>query len=122
MLNLDTHILIRALHGELRTDEQVLLERNRWTISAIVFWELTKLSDLRRIDPDLEDREVVRTLSGLQVWPTDPEVARVSRRLDFRGDPADKLITATSVVHDVPLVTRDRVIQRSKLVPIATVL
>jgi predicted nucleic acid-binding protein len=33
--------------------------------------------------------------------------------------PADELIAATSVVHRVPLVTRDRQIRRSKLVPLA---
>jgi len=40
--------------------------------------------------------------------------------LDFDSDPADEIIAATSVVHRVPLVTRDRTIRRSKLVPIAS--
>jgi len=40
-------------------------------------------------------------------------------RLDFRGDPADETIAATSLVHNVPLVTRDRVILSSKVVPLA---
>jgi PIN domain nuclease of toxin-antitoxin system len=39
--------------------------------------------------------------------------------LDFTGDPADELIAATSVVHAVPLLTRDKQIRKSKLVPIA---
>ena len=39
--------------------------------------------------------------------------------LDFDGDPADELIAATSVVHGVPLLTRDRKIRTSKLVPLA---
>ena len=54
-------------------------------------------------------------------WPStiDLAVARQSTRLDFQGDPADELIAATSVVHDVPLLTRDRRIRRSELVPLA---
>jgi PIN domain nuclease of toxin-antitoxin system len=40
-------------------------------------------------------------------------------QLDFRGDPADEIIAATSLVHNVPLVTRDRVIRSSKVVPLA---
>ena len=36
-----------------------------------------------------------------------------------RRDPANELIAATSVVHNVPLATRDRRIRRSKVVPIA---
>jgi predicted nucleic acid-binding protein len=39
--------------------------------------------------------------------------------LDFRGDPADELIAATSVIHRAPLLTRDRIIRRSKIVPFA---
>ena len=40
-------------------------------------------------------------------------------RHDFKGDPADELIAATSVVHDVPLLTRDSVMRQSKIVPLA---
>ncbi len=39
------------------------------------------------------------------------------RTLDFAADPADEIIAATSLVHGVPLVTRDRPIHRSRLVP-----
>ncbi|NIP59832.1 MAG: type II toxin-antitoxin system VapC family toxin, partial [Gemmatimonadetes bacterium] len=46
-------------------------------------------------------------------------VARSSTDLDFEGDPADELIAATSVVHGVPLLTRDRQIRSSKRVPLA---
>ena len=119
MLNLDTHILIYALSGRLRPREARLLSASKWTISAIVLWELAKLVQLRRLTLNLDDRSVVRTLSGLQVWPIDLAVARGSTRLDFQGDPADELIAATSVVHDVPLLTRDRRMRRSKLVPLA---
>ncbi len=119
MLNLDTNVLIFALNGELRSAEQVLLEQQRWSVSGIVLWELAKLVQLRRIDLDLDDREVARALSRLHVWPIDLSVARASTRLDFRGDPADELIAATSIVHGVPLLTRDRIMLGSNLVPIA---
>lgn len=119
MLNLDTHILVLAINGELRPSEQAALARNPWSVSAIVLWELAKLVQLGRLDMDLDDREVVRVLKRLQVWPIDLAVARTSTRLDFRSDPADEIIAATSVVHHVPLVTRDRVMRRSKVVPLA---
>ena len=119
MLNLDTHVLIHALGGNLRADERALLEGNRWSISGIVLWELAKLVELGRVEMDLDDRDVVRVLSGLHVWPIDLAVARVSTRLDFRSDPADEIIAATSVVHDVPLVTRDAAMRRSRIVPLA---
>lgn len=119
MLNLDTHVLIFALTGELTAKERRLLESNQWGISAIVLWELAKLAQLARITLDLERGEVVRALSSVHVWPIDLAVSIASTRLDFRGDPADELIAATSLVHAVPLLTRDRAIRRSGLVPLA---
>ncbi len=120
MLNLDTHILVFAIDGELQRSEQVLLTRSPWSVSAIVLWELAKLVQLGRLDMDLDDRDVVRVLNRLHVWPIDLAVARASTWLDFKSDPADEIIAATSVVHGVPLVTRDRVMRRSKVVPLAS--
>ena len=119
MLNLDTHILIFALGGQLRDGEQSLLAGSRWSISSIVLWELAKLVQLGRLEMDLDDREVVRTLSRLHVWPIDLAVARASTRLDFSSDPADEIIAATSVVHNIPLLTRDDIMRSSKIVPLA---
>ena len=119
MLNLDTHIVIFALRGELLEREQALLKQEPWSISAIVLWELSKLASLGRIELDLDDPEVVRALSAIHVWPLDLAVARTSTRLDFRSDPADELIAATSLVHGIPLLTRDHVMRGSKIVPLA---
>lgn len=68
---------------------------------------------------DLGSPELARALSSIHVWPLDLAVARASTALDFRSDPADELIAATSVVHSVPLLTRHARIRRSKMVPLA---
>lgn len=44
MLNLDTHILLYALTGDLTKREASLLSRDTWSISAIVIWEISKLA------------------------------------------------------------------------------
>jgi PIN domain nuclease of toxin-antitoxin system len=119
MLNLDTHVLIHALRGDLRPRERSLLTDNPWGVAAIVLWELAKLAQLGRLALDLDDPEVERALRGIHVWPLDLQVARASTRLDLHGDPADELIAATSLVHGVPLLTRDRRIRRSRIVPLA---
>jgi PIN domain nuclease of toxin-antitoxin system len=119
VLNLDTHVLVFALAGSLTPREAGLLSANRWSISAIVLWEICKLVQLGRIELPLDDREVIRVLSTLHVWPIDLEICRTSTRLDFRGDPADEIIVATSIVHDLPLLTRDPQIRRSKRVTLA---
>ena len=120
MLNLDTHILIFAVRDQLRPPEQALLAQSRWSISAIVLWELAKLVETGRVSIDLDDQDVLRVLSRLHVWPITLAIARASTRLDFKSDPADELIAATSVVQDIPLVTRDRVILQSKTVPLVS--
>jgi PIN domain nuclease of toxin-antitoxin system len=119
MLNLDTHILLYALAGSLRPTEQRLLTANQWSISGIVLWEIAKLAQLGRIALDLEDVEVVRALARVHVWPITREIAHTSTVLDVSGDPADELIAATSLVHNVPLITRDRRLLRSRQVPLA---
>jgi PIN domain nuclease of toxin-antitoxin system len=119
VINLDTHILIFALAGTVTEKERRILAANPWSVSAIVWWELAKLAQLKRIDLDLEDGGVARLLSSLQVWPLSLAIGIQSTRLDFRGDPADEVIAATSVVHKVPLLTRDRRIRASRIVPFA---
>jgi PIN domain nuclease of toxin-antitoxin system len=119
MLNLDTHMLLYALAGTLKPAERRLLASSTWSISTIVRWEICKLQQLGRIELDLDQPEVVRILSRLHTWPLTWEVCRMSCRLDVRGDPADELIAATSMVHNVPLVTRDRNLRRSKRIPLA---
>lgn len=52
MLNLDTHILLYALVGDLIRREASLLSGDAWSISAIVLWEISKLSELGRIEID----------------------------------------------------------------------
>ena len=118
MLNLDTHILIHALAGELTARERALLSKQPWSISSIVLWELAKLAQLGRIDLDIDSPDVDLMLSRVHIWPLDLAVCRMIANLDFRSDPADEIIAATSMVHNVPLLTRDRVILSSKKVPL----
>ena len=119
IVNLDTHVLVFAINGTLRPSERTVLEHCNWSISAIVLWELAKLVQLGRIGIDLSDREVINAIERVKVWPIDLATATTSTHLDFDGDPADQIIAATSIVHDIPLVTRDRIIRTSRLVPMA---
>jgi PIN domain nuclease of toxin-antitoxin system len=119
MLNLDTHVLLHAVAGSLTAREDGLLRRDRWSISSIVLWEIAKLAQLGRIEVDLQDADVVRVLSSVHVWPITREVAHASTRLDVSSDPADELIAATSLVHGIALVTRDKRLRRSRRIPLA---
>jgi PIN domain nuclease of toxin-antitoxin system len=118
MLNLDTHILVHALQGSLTKRERDLLSEEPWSISVIVLWEIAKLVQLKRLDMDLDSLDFHRALSRIRIWPLDLAICRQSTNLDFRSDPADEIIAATSIVHRIPLLTRDRRIRKSKLVPL----
>ena len=117
MLNLDTHVLLHALSGSISAKERALLTKQSWSISAIVLWEIAKLSELGRIDVELAD--LVTPLRTIHIWPITLDVCRRRAQLDFKSDPADEIIAATSLLHTLPLVTRDRKIRRSRVVPLA---
>ena len=119
MLNLDTHILIYLLNGSLTPREHQLVVQQPLAISDIVLWELAKLIQLGRIGLNLNSPAFLTCLNQLTVIPISLEIARASTQLDFRSDPADELIAATSLVEDIPLLTRDHKILASSLVPVA---
>lgn len=120
MLNLDTHVVIYMFSGELTDREQALLATEPLGISSIVLWEIARLRELGRISAGLEHAGLCRLLSKLHVWEIDQDVCRAMvRDLDFESDPADELIAATSIVHRAPLVTRDRKLLGSRVVPLA---
>jgi PIN domain nuclease of toxin-antitoxin system len=78
MLKLDTHILLYALTDDLTPRERALLSNETWSISAIVLWEIAKLSELGRIEIDLEYPELARTLARIQTWPLTLDICRQS--------------------------------------------
>ena len=119
LINLDTHVVVHLLAGTLTDRERGLARTEAGGISCIVLWELAKLVQLGRLRLDLQGEPFQAFLRSVKVWPIDLAVAEASTRLDFHSDPADELIAATSVVHGVPLLTRDRRILESRLVPLA---
>ncbi|KAA0237734.1 PIN domain-containing protein [bacterium] len=119
MLNLDTHIFVAANEGRLRPGEQRLMEDDFWSISGIVLWELAFLAREGRIRRGPDDPGIRRVVSELTVWPIDLDIARALGSLDFRSDPADEIIAATSLARGVPLLTRDDRLLGSKVVPLA---
>lgn len=67
----------------------------------------------------LDSTDFTRAFGRIHVGPLDLDVCRETMKLDFESDPADEIIGTTSIVHRVALVTRDRRIRSSRLVPLA---
>jgi len=117
MLNLDTHVLLFAIHGRLNTGEQRILRRDQeWSISAIVLWEITKLHEKGRIPHGLDYEPIASAIRAITIWPITSEICLRIRSLDFQSDPVDELIAATSIIHKLPLVTRDERLRSSKVI------
>ena len=119
MLNLDTHIVVALLDGDLRKTEEQRIVSDTLAISGIVLWELAKLVQLGRLEFDFDAAEFRAFLLTATIFPITLQIARKSMELDFRSDPADEIIAATSIVENIPLMTRDRRILKSKMTPLA---
>ena len=83
MLNLDTHVLLYALTDDLSARERRLLSNETWSISAIVLWEIAKLSELGHIELDLDHAELARTLARIQTWPLTLEYLSLDQIVGF---------------------------------------
>jgi PIN domain nuclease of toxin-antitoxin system len=119
MLNLDTHITVLTVTDQLTPDENSLVASQDLAISDIVLCELAMLCHRRRVQMDLQSSELRFFRSRLTVIPISLGIAQATTQLDFSSDPADEIIAATSIVEKIPLLTRDRRILKSKMVPFA---
>lgn len=121
MLNLDTHIVLRFMDQELEENlTQILQKTDQFCISPIVLWEMAMLKAKNRIEFDFDSIEWKTFFRSLKILPLTQEVALQSAKLDFKSDPADQIIAATSIVTGIPLLTKDRMILTSKIVPFAS--
>lgn len=119
MILLDTHIWLWWLLGDgnLKEAERInldqLAEKRQLSISWVTIWETEMLERKGRIEllPDINSwLKVAAQPNVVSVLPADTELVLAQRNLpeSFHGDPADRLITATSMLSGYPLATHDR--------------
>lgn len=125
---LDTHVLLYWLGGDTRlsaaqgslihegTAEEPLL------VSEITLWEIATLYDLRRIRLRLPLRDWLEAATApplvRRVGITPAVAAEVAALpASFHRDPADRIIVATARVLAATLLTQDRRLIDSQLVP-----
>lgn len=116
---LDTHVLLWLINGdsELPLDTRNLIKEackeSLLYISAISFWEIALLESKSRIYLSMPMNlwaEKVLSLLYVKVIDLNYTIAIESCRLpgQFHGDPADRIIVATSRLMNLPLLTRDQ--------------
>ena len=127
MILLDTHVLVwLALQpNKLSKDAKEAIRaarlHSRLAVAAITLWELAWLAENGRIVSTMSIESFVRQcVSKVIVLPTTPEIAAraVSFPESYPKDPQDRLIGATALVEGAGLVTHDRGIAKSGLVPV----
>jgi PIN domain nuclease of toxin-antitoxin system len=126
MIVLDTHAwlwwvsdpsrLSRAAHRRIRTATQI-------GISAISCLEVATAVTKGRITLDrevLDWLEQALSLPKVELLPLTPLIAVKATQLgnDFPGDPADRVIAATSIVESAALVTKDSRVHASGAVTV----
>jgi PIN domain nuclease of toxin-antitoxin system len=119
LLILDTHIWIWAINGNVDRLSSEGLEaietasqNNQLGVCAISVWEVGMLESKGRVQFGKVCLDWVRdalSAPGLRLLSLTPEIAIESSRLPGRlhGDPADRILAATSRILKATLVTKD---------------
>jgi len=116
---LDTHVILWSLlkPDELSDETKTIIEsaqtEDRLIISSISLWEIAMLKSKKRIniyEPMKEYLQSIVNIDGMKTVDISPDIAAESVALadDFHGDPADRIIAATSISKSAILLTRDK--------------
>jgi PIN domain nuclease of toxin-antitoxin system len=125
MIVADTQVIIwDALKPELLSPraKKAIREANR--LDGIIFceislWEIAMLMKKRRLSVDVNYQEFIRLVSDSNNYifkGISPQIAELSTHLfsTTNKDPADRIISATSIIEKANLVTSDKILRRSK--------
>ena len=127
MILLDTHVVIWLAFQpnklSKRAKEAIRSARLQGGlgIAGITLLELAWLAEKRRVETTLSIESFVRQCaSKMTVLPITPEIAAraVSFPESYPKDPQDRLIGATALVEGIQLVSHDRLIKKSGIVPV----
>jgi PIN domain nuclease of toxin-antitoxin system len=125
-LLLDTHIWLWSVANSERLSRRLFRAindpRNELWISPISTWEIVLHYEKGRLKladgPELWVQKAM-SLAPLREAPVTHEIALATRSIALpHGDPADRLLAATALIHGLTLVTADRNLGSTKQIPI----
>ncbi|MDE1465555.1 type II toxin-antitoxin system VapC family toxin [Spartinivicinus poritis] len=93
---------------------------NALIISDISIWEISMLIKKRRIEIDTTAANFINLFlqsRNISVQSISPEIAELSVTFssEINSDPADRIIAATSIIHNARLVTADQNLRSSEM-------
>ncbi len=116
MLLLDTHILLWWINGAVgKLPESMVAtieDSESVAVSAISCFEIEWLARHGRIELEISLDDWFSSVffeAGVNCIPITAEVARLAASLpEHHKDPQDRLIIATSIIHNLPVVSADK--------------
>ena len=126
MILMDTCVIIwDALEPSKLSDNAISAiekadKHNALIISDISIWEITMLIKKRRLEVDSTAANFLNLFlqsRNISVQSISPEIAELSVNFDseINNDPADRIIAATSIIHNAQLVTVNQNLRTSEL-------
>lgn len=117
MILLDTHVLIwmsQDINGKIGKTSRKLIEQ-AWqdytlAVSSMTFWEWSMLYQKGRVgalNNSVANTRDELLAQGLIELPMTGEIGILASELNIHGDPADRIILATAIIHQATLVTAD---------------
>jgi PIN domain nuclease of toxin-antitoxin system len=114
----DTHVIIwDALKPEMlsknaKKNIEQANEKDGILFCEISLWEIAMLVKKERISIDTSFQNFIKlafSSNKYQFQGITPEIAELSTQLpeEVNKDPADRIIAATSLIHNIPLITKD---------------
>jgi PIN domain nuclease of toxin-antitoxin system len=127
LILLDTHVVLwlgleqaRLSKNALSAIDDARQVGRGLAISDITLMEIAQLSYRRRIEfPAGLESFLTEVTRRFKVFPISANIAMQAFDLPaaYPNDPADRIIGATALVEDIPLLTADREIRKSRCVP-----
>ncbi len=125
MIVVDTHIIIwdalkpDQISKKAKKAIETANETDGILFCEISLWEISMLISRSRIKVGISFQEFIRLVfasNNYQYQGITPEIAEKSTTLpnEVNKDPADRIISATSVIKKAPLITADKNLQKAK--------
>jgi PIN domain nuclease of toxin-antitoxin system len=126
MILLDTHVVLwlafepdRLSKNAVNAIQEARRNGDGLAISGVTLYELASLSARGRIQLEISTEKLVQEVEAqFVVKPITSRVCVEAQRLQatYPKDPMDRVIGGTAIAEDMPLITADGVIRKSKAV------
>jgi len=119
MILLDTHAWLWYATESPKLSQpalQAIQQTQHIAILSVSCWEIAMQVEKKRIglDRDVEEWIILALQQPkIMLLSLDPKAAVLAARLsDFHGDPLDRFLVATSLIYNIPLITKDELIHK----------